>query len=112
MNKQEETKITRITLAEAKKKGLRGKTDWARVDALTDEQIEEAVRDDPDAAPLVDKSFWDDASIFNPPEKVEVHMYLDKRVLDFFKRDGRGYQTRINAALCALVDSWYEKHPS
>jgi len=27
-------------------------TDWARVDALTDEQIEAAVRDDPDAAPI------------------------------------------------------------
>jgi putative transcriptional regulator len=27
-------------------------TDWAVVDALTDEQIEAAVRDDPDAAPI------------------------------------------------------------
>ena len=27
-------------------------TDWAAVDALTDEQIEAAVRDDPDAAPI------------------------------------------------------------
>ncbi len=27
-------------------------TDWARVKALTDEQIREAVRDDPDAAPI------------------------------------------------------------
>ena len=27
-------------------------TDWAAVDAFTDEQIEAAVRDDPDAAPI------------------------------------------------------------
>jgi putative transcriptional regulator len=27
-------------------------TDWAAADALTDEQIEDAVRDDPDAAPI------------------------------------------------------------
>ncbi|MDR3772331.1 MAG: helix-turn-helix domain-containing protein [Terracidiphilus sp.] len=27
-------------------------TDWAAVDALTDEQIEAALRDDPDAAPI------------------------------------------------------------
>ena len=27
-------------------------TDWAAVEALTDEQIEAAVRDDPDAAPI------------------------------------------------------------
>lgn len=112
MNKQQEEKITRITLEKVRKNGIHGKTDWARVDSLTDEEIEDAVNNDPDAAPLVDKSFWDDADIFTPSEKVEVHMYLDKRVLDFFKRGGRGYQTRINAALCALVDSWQERHPS
>lgn len=28
-------------------------TDWAAVEALTDEQIEAAVRDDPDAVPIV-----------------------------------------------------------
>ena len=31
---------------------IKTNTDWAAVDALTDEQIEAAVRDDPDAAPI------------------------------------------------------------
>ena len=32
---------------------LRDETDWARVDAMTDEDIARAVADDPDAAPLL-----------------------------------------------------------
>jgi len=33
----------------------RRKTDWSRVDATSDADIEAAVRNDPDAAPLVDE---------------------------------------------------------
>ena len=45
----------------------KGKTDWAAVDALTDKQIEEAVRDDPDAVPLdID---WSKAVLVIPPKK-------------------------------------------
>lgn len=111
MSKKDE-KITRMTLEVAQKSRKRGKTDWARIDALTDPQIEAAVRDDPDAAPLVDASFWENSDLFSPPVKVEVHMYLDKKVVDFFKRGRRGYQTRINSALCALIDQWHEKQRS
>jgi putative transcriptional regulator len=32
----------------------RGRTDWRRVDAMTDEEIEQAARADPDAQPLSD----------------------------------------------------------
>jgi putative transcriptional regulator len=32
----------------------RGRTDWRRVDALTDKEIERAARSDPDAQPLSD----------------------------------------------------------
>jgi hypothetical protein len=31
----------------------KGKTDWARVDAMTDEDIARAVAEDPDAAPIL-----------------------------------------------------------
>jgi len=31
---------------------IKTNTDWTRVDALTDEQIEASVRDDPDAVPI------------------------------------------------------------
>ncbi len=41
----------------------KGKTDWAQVDALTDQEIEAAVADDPDAAPLLDEEFWEHAEL-------------------------------------------------
>jgi putative transcriptional regulator len=45
--------ITRVTLDPANPP--RGRTDWRRVDALTDEEIEEAAGSDPDALPLSDE---------------------------------------------------------
>jgi uncharacterized protein (DUF4415 family) len=75
----------------------KGKTDWARVDALTDEDIEKAVADDPDAAPLdID---WSDAVLVVPARKKAISIRVDEDVLDFFKKEGDGYQRRINAVL-------------
>ena len=45
--------ITRVTLDRANPR--RGRTDWRRVDALSDEGIERAARSDPDARPLSDE---------------------------------------------------------
>ena len=75
----------------------RGKTDWAAFDALTDEQIEEAVRNDPDAVPL--DFNWDEAVLVIPPKKKAISIRVDEDVLDYFKHEGAGYQRRINAVL-------------
>lgn len=75
----------------------KGKTDWARVDALTDEDIAKAVANDPDAAPIdID---WSDAVLVVPTKKKAISIRLDEDVLDFFKREGEGYQRRMNAVL-------------
>ena len=74
----------------------RSESDWARVDALTDEDIEKAVADDPDAAPLdID---WSGAVLVTPA-KTAISIRLDDDVVQFFKAGGTGYQTRINAVL-------------
>jgi uncharacterized protein (DUF4415 family) len=75
----------------------KGKTDWAAVDALTDQQIEAAVRNDPDAVPL--DFNWDDAVLVIPSKKKAISIRVDEDVLDFFKKEGDGYQRRINAVL-------------
>lgn len=82
-------------------------TDWARVDALTDEEIEAAIADDPDAAPILDEEFWKNARLVMPEdrEKVPVSIRLDREIVRFFERGGRGYQSRINAVLLAYVRS-------
>jgi len=75
----------------------KGKTDWAAVDALTDKEIEEAVRDDPDAVPLdID---WSKAVLVIPPKKKAISIRVDEDVLDYFKKQGAGYQRRMNAVL-------------
>lgn len=74
-----------------------GRSDWARVDALTDEDIAKAVASDPDAVPIgID---WSDAVLVIPAKKKAISIRVDEDVLDFFKKEGDGYQRRINAVL-------------
>ncbi len=40
-----------------------------------------------------------------PQPKAVLNMRIDRDVLDFFRKTGRGYQTRINAVLRAFVDA-------
>ena len=75
----------------------RGKTDWAAVDALTDQEIESAILKDPDAVPL--DFDWSEAVLVIPPKKKAISIRVDEDVLDYFKKDGSGYQRRMNAVL-------------
>src|SRR5215468_3089939 len=96
-----EMKDKNITVA-SRHDPRKGKTDWARVASLTDEEIEAAVRDDPDAAPLdID---WSQAVLIVPPRKKAISIRVDPDVLDYFKNEGPGYQRRINAVLRSYVD--------
>lgn len=79
-------------------------TDWERVAALTDEEVERAIAEDPDAAPVLDEAFWRNAEILDPRhQKSTITMRVDDDVLDFFKGGGPGYQSRMNAVLRAYV---------
>lgn len=93
--------FTRITLEEIRAKRARGEkseTDWARVDAMTDEDIERATRDDPDWAGFDDID-WSKAEVVFPTAKQSISIRVDQDVVDFFKSTGKGYQTRMNAVL-------------
>ena len=78
-------------------------TDWARVDALTDEDIAAAIRDDPDAAPELDAEWFASATLVMPEPKEQISIRLDRDVLEHFRRYPR-YQTRINAILRAIME--------
>ena len=92
-----------MTLAQAKK--VKGLTDWHRVRALTDEDIDRAIAEDPDAAPVWTEEEWARARVVFPEGKTPVTLRLDKDILAWFKSQGRGYQTRINAVLRAFVEA-------
>ena len=75
----------------------KGKTDWTRIDKLTDEDIGRAVANDPDAVPVdID---WSDAVLVIPPRKKAISIRVDEDVLNYFKSQGDGYQRRMNAVL-------------
>ena len=82
------------------------RTDWARVDALTDEEIEAAALADPDAPPMdVDApDFWEEVVIVIPSKKL-VCLRIDQNILDWFREQGKGYQTRMNAVLRAYMEA-------
>jgi uncharacterized protein (DUF4415 family) len=91
---------TRVTRDEARR--LKDETDYARLDAMTDDDIARAVADDPDAVPLdID---WDKANLVIPPGKDMVTMRLDRDLLDYLRAQGKGYQTLINQ----ILRSWYD----
>lgn len=71
---------------------------------MTDENIASAVRDDPDAAPLADEEWFQKTQFAQPPNKVAINIRVDQEVLDFFKSEGTGYQTRMNAVLRTYME--------
>jgi uncharacterized protein (DUF4415 family) len=83
----------------------RAKTDWARVEALSDREIETAIESDPDAAPLLDRNWFKRAAVVMPQRKVPVSLRLDREVVEWFKAHGSRYQSRMNAVLKAYVEA-------
>jgi uncharacterized protein (DUF4415 family) len=51
------------------------------------------------------KAFFKQAVLRLPQPKVPVTIRLDRQVLEWFKAQGRGYQTRINALLRAYMEA-------
>jgi uncharacterized protein (DUF4415 family) len=92
------------TIVRTRASAKRGKTDWARVRAMTDEEIEAAARSDPDAQPT-DAEFWKGAKLVMPERKQPVTLRLDKDVLEWFKAQGSRYQSRMNAVLRSYMQA-------
>ena len=67
-------------------------TDWKRLKSMSDEDI------DFSDIPELDESFFKEAQ-WKPPVKKSVTIRLDSDVLDWFRAQGPGYQTRINHLL-------------
>ncbi len=79
-----------------------GDTDWKAVEALTDEDIDLAIASDPDAAPTLDEEWFRNAVIGNPL-KVAMSIRVDDDVMEWFRAQGKGWQTRMNSVLRAYA---------
>lgn len=79
-------------------------TDWSRIDAFTDAEIEKMAKADKDN-PASAAADWADAVVGLPQLKTPVNARFDVDVVDWFKSQGRGYQTRMNAVLRRYMEA-------
>jgi len=76
----------------------RSLTDWKRIDAMRDEDIDYS--DIPKQGP----DFFANAIIWPGPKK-QITLRIDPDVLIFFRKHGRGYQSTINAVLRKYMEA-------
>lgn len=74
------------------------KTDWQRLATMDDAEI------DTSDIPELDDTFFKNAEL-RVPVKQAVTIRLDTDVLEWFKGQGAGYQTRINQLLRRYMDA-------
>ncbi len=89
--------ITRTTLEEARERIAKygDPSDWERVKAMTEEELEASIDFEEEGYPI-----WETArSVYNPANKKQITLRLDPDIIEFFKAQGPGYQTRMNAVL-------------
>ncbi len=97
--------IKRFTMDELRERAQRGesRTNLARIDAMTEAELEQAIADDPDWADIPE-NWYEQAEAVMPKPKVPVSIRLDADVIEYFRSTGRGWQTRVNAILRAYRD--------
>ena len=83
----------------AKSSKKSSKTNWAKVESQTDSEI-----DTSDIPPL-DSEFFKTAKLRMPSKKSSITVRLDSDVLEWFRKQGKGYQTRINAVLRTYMEA-------
>ncbi|OHB63236.1 MAG: 3-oxoacyl-ACP synthase [Planctomycetes bacterium RBG_13_62_9] len=73
------------------------RTKWRKLATLPDKAINTS------DIPRLDEDFFREAQVRLPKPKQLVSIRIDSDVLDWFKRQGKGYQTKMNAVLRAYV---------
>lgn len=80
----------------------KSQTDWTRIDAMKDKDI-----DFTDIREITPKMFARGIvrkGLKAVPRKAQLTLRIDNDVVEWFKKQGQGYQTRINALLRAYME--------
>ena len=99
---QKNERIVRYTsdeLAEMRRRG-EDHTDWARFDALTEEELEASI--DFEEEGRID---WGTSQAGIPGPQHRVLLYVDADVYEWFEAQGVGYKTRMNEVLRDFVEA-------
>jgi len=91
-------KSTSVEYTREELEGLSDETDWAKVDAMTDEEVYQDALGDPDAQPT-DAAFWATAQ---PPDNF---LCIEPDILAWFKRETTDYEALINKALLHYIEA-------
>lgn len=81
----------------------KSRTDWKRVDALKDEDID--LSDVPEVPPEMFAKAIVRRGLKPVSRKAQLTLRVDSEVLEWFRKQGQGYQTKINALLRAYMDA-------
>jgi uncharacterized protein (DUF4415 family) len=81
----------------------KSRTDWKRVDALKDKDID--LSGVPEVSPEVFARAIVRRGLKPVSRKAQLTLRVDGDVLDWFRKQGQGYQTKINALLRAYMDA-------
>ena len=92
--------IIRKTLAEIENEPALSKERLTEIAAISDDDI------DTSDIPELDDEFWKNAHVRFPGGKERLTVRFDEDVVEWFRGQGRGYQTKMNAVL----RSFYEAH--
>ena len=79
--------------------GRSTKSDLNKLDAMEDRDI------DYSDVPSLDDSFFEKQTVTIPPPKEQLTVRFDRDIVAWFREQGRGYQTRMNAVLRAYVEA-------
>lgn len=80
-----------------------GQTDFKRLREMRDDEI------DYSDIPKLDRSFWKTAKLTMPEPKDRLTIRVDHDVVEWLKKKGSGYQTRINAILRSYMEAQSEE---
>ena len=78
-------------------------TDWKRVEAMTNEQID--LTETPEVSAEMFARAIVRRGLKTIPRKTQLTLRVDSDVLEWYKKQGAGYQTKINALLRAYMEA-------
>ena len=100
---KKEKNIKSYTTAELKARSAESRTDLRKVDAMTEEKLERLIAEDEDERGL--RPDWTRAELIFPQAKQSVHLRLELGIIEYFKSQGKGHISRMQAVLKAYVDA-------
>jgi len=79
------------------------RTDWKKVDAVTASRLEASINADVDD--IQSEPDWTQSIVGIPARKDHINIRVDHDVLQWFRSNGKGYQTLMNNVLRAFVQT-------